>query len=243
MGLYGSVDESNKLLSGALADPDYAYFSNAILFGLFLNAWEKKDVAAAKDWTAKLAGLAKPNLDFLSSMAFRLAEKGRTREAELYYRRCIEVDPDYGYANLALARLLKDVGRAKEAIDIYSQLLMRWPDYGKPLAERGWMRVTESIDVASGLDDVRRAASLGEPFAQNLLGKFYWDGGLIPRDAGESVYWWHQSASQYYEMASQNLTMARQRLGSVEYQKLLTAAVTRVRKGAQDGASETRATP
>lgn len=231
MILYGRPDDAEKVLRRLIAEPANPH-KDAALYGLVEIALKRGNTAMAIAEADKLAALQEGDIGYLASVAYRLANAGQIQVAERYYKRCLERAPKYAYSLIALARIARDAKRPAEAIEYYGRALSDWPEYATALSDRGWLRVTQSLDAKAGVEDLRRASELGDAFAQNFLGYLYWEARIVARDPVEAIYWWRQSADQGNRPAQDNLKMARKEMGA-GYSTALATATARARQGAQ----------
>jgi TPR repeat protein len=229
MILYDRLDDAEKVLRRLIAESTNPR-KDAALFGLVDIALKRGNMAAAITEADKLAALQEGDIGYLASVAYRLANAGQIQVAERYYKRCLERAPKYAYSLIALARIARDAKRPAEAIDYYGRALADWPEYATALSDRGWLRVTQSLDAKAGVEDLRRASELGDAFAQNFLGTLYWEARIVARDPVEAIYWWRQSADQGNRPARDNLKMARKEMGT-GYSAAFATATARAQQG------------
>jgi len=66
-----------------------------------------------------------------SNYGIILKNLGKSKEAELSYRKAIEIKPDYADAHYNLGNVLKDIGKLQEAELSYRKAIKIKPDYTK----------------------------------------------------------------------------------------------------------------
>jgi tetratricopeptide (TPR) repeat protein len=113
--------------------------------------------------------------------AFDLYCKGKYKEAEAEYRKALEESPDSIGANLELGRLLRELGRAQEAVPYLSTAVELAPSLGAAALELGSALVaTEDWDGAE--KHLLRAARLEpkDPYAWWRLGYVCFRKGKVP---------------------------------------------------------------
>lgn len=231
MTLYGQLDEAEEVLRQLLSDSTSSSYRDAALLGLVDIALKRDDIDSALKVSAELAAMPNGSPDFLATAADRLADKGRNGEAERYYKVCLSRNPEHYQALLGLALLARDGRRPQDALGYLDRVLTSAPDDPRGLSERGWLRVNSSGDVTGGIEDLRRAAMLGDDFAQNILGALSWEGKVVRKDPADAIYWWIQGADLGNEDALRNLQMAERRLGA-GFQQLADNSRERVEQDA-----------
>lgn len=96
-----------------------------------------------------------------------------------------------------------------------------------------------SPDYASAAKWFRKAAELGDPQAELVLGMLYWTGRGVPRDPVRAVYWWRKLAEGGDPVAMRNLGLAYSRGVGVE--RNLGEALNWLRRAAEGGDPEAQA--
>jgi len=130
------------------------------------------------------------------------------------YRREAELDPKEhcgvcGPTEQAADTLLEEM-KYEEAIRLYSKVLARFPKDLHALYNRGFSELqVKRPKVAVG--DIRRAAELGSPDAQDLLGKMYLVGTTLPQDRDKAIAWLTRAADQGFEPSKALLELAKNR--------------------------------
>ena len=153
-------------------------------------------------------------------VALALVELGRMadtkRDFEIsagYYNQALSLKPNDVRVLVGLAAAKRDANRPHEAIALYDRAISLAPDDRWALAGRGWVQHKVLGNNEAAFPDMLKAAKLGEPSAQNVLGFLYWEGTGTQKNQAEALYWWTLSAKQNNETAVENLRMAKRRLG------------------------------
>jgi len=150
------------------------------------------------------------------------ARSDRFGQAETSYRQALEADPASPGARLGLARLLGDMGRNAEGLEVLAPLLTDRGDAPPVLLQEARLRLRAG-DSAGGLKAARRAAER-EPRsaeAQYLI-------GLGLEAAGE-----REEALAAFERAAE---IDPGHLGALSHVRTLAARLGRAEKAAQAGA-------
>lgn len=154
----------------------------------------------------------------------RLADARQDFETSLrYYSQALRLKPNDVSLLVSLAEARRDTNHTQEALAFYDRAIALAPDDRRALTGRGWLQHKILGNNDAAYPDVLKAAKLGDPYAQNILGYLYWEGKGIRRNQPEALYWWTLSDKQKNETASQNLDMAKLKLGS-HFNDMLSAA-------------------
>jgi tetratricopeptide (TPR) repeat protein len=211
-GLSPSKAERLKAIARFLEGQDY------VLYG---------DTARAKEAFAELADNSADN-EYKAYSLVELAhfsQKDHDYEAaSRYLKRALALGTYDVRVLVELAATSRDANRPKEALAFYDQAIARGPNDMWALSGRGWLNHAILGNDAAAFPDILKAATLGEAFAQNVLGHFYWEGKVVAKSEGDALYWWTLSAKQKNGMAEANLQMAKQRLGK-DFDSILDAAL------------------
>jgi TPR repeat protein len=140
----------------------------------------------------------------LCPTAERLATRGsywkthtRLDLAEKDYRRALEVDPGYVWAQSALGSMLVVQGKSEEGVP-----LCRWAaERGEPAAQYclGYAYakgLTVAKDPGEAVHWMRRAADNGNATAMTALGSRYWHGDGVPQDKEKAIELWRKAATR-----------------------------------------------
>lgn len=128
-------------------------------------------------------------------------------------RQALNIKPNDVRLLVEAAASARDGNRPQESLTFYDRAIALAPDDIWALSGRGWVRHKILGDHAAAFPDMHKAARLGEPVAQNVLGYFYWEGIAADKNRGEALYWWTLSAKQKNKTAEENLAMAKHKLG------------------------------
>ncbi len=125
-----------------------------------LGTWflRKGDLSAAQAaFTLSLESAATaPALDGLGCVAFRSA---RVSEAELFFARAIDLDPDYGRAKANLALLYEQLGRTRDAEELYGGALGLSPE--DPYARNNFgVFLADTQNARRGLFELKKAGTI-----------------------------------------------------------------------------------
>lgn len=135
--------------------PSPPRFACAILLALAASASPQGDAPARHRATS-------PSFDALAASAARARDEGRREEALAAYRRALRQRPSWQEGRWALATLLYDMDRFREALEQFDRLVAARPDDGGALALRGLCLSRLGQNVAA-LEALLRARTLGIP--------------------------------------------------------------------------------
>jgi tetratricopeptide (TPR) repeat protein len=98
--------------------------------------------------------------------------------------------------------------RYPEAIKLYSKLLQHDPKVVEALSNRAYCE--EQLGLRKeAFEDFSRAAELGNPYAQDMLGRIYLVGTAVPHDRKKAIEWLTKAVAQGYEPSKEVLEMAK----------------------------------
>lgn len=132
------------------------------------------------------------------------------KKALTFYNDAIALAPDNDELTKALlgrANLHIKAKRFAEAISDLSNSLNATPNDKDAYANRGFAYHNMG-DLNKTFQDYKSAAELGEAWAQNQLGTFYWHGVVVPKDKNEAIKWFRLSAQNGNKEGKKNLAEA-----------------------------------
>jgi hypothetical protein len=115
--------------------------------------------------------------------------------AELLYRELLDEEPDNMEVAAALTWLLTKRKECGEVISLATRVLQQQPDNSKTIGNRAFCYFHTGQDQL-GIIDYRRAAELGDSWAQKHLARYYWQGNLVPKDRDRALQLLRASAVQ-----------------------------------------------
>lgn len=92
------------------------------LYGLGLTRWQGRDISGAEETCHRMLGLAPEDPQIWLLLAYSQAALGKFGEAEISYRKALEIFPDYHDAQLGLTELRRDVGDIVESEKLIAAL-------------------------------------------------------------------------------------------------------------------------
>lgn len=138
--------------------------------------------------------------------------EGDTDAAVRAYRREERLDPRNSCRPCGpleqAADTLREDHRYQEAIKLYSKLLKYDPKDADALGNRAYSE--EQLGLRKeAFEDFSRAAELGNPYAQDMLGRIYLVGTAVPHDRKKAIEWLTKAVAQGYEPSRELLEMAK----------------------------------
>lgn len=210
LGLSASKADALKLEARWLEAKDYVLYEKKKQAKQLLTtiANDPSDDEHNASALIELADMAKADRDLESAMR--------------YYQQGLNRKPDHVRLLVGLAATMRDLKRSQEALALYDRAIATAPNDKWALAGRGWLHHNLKNDTAA-LPDVLKAAKLGDPTSQSILGYIYWQGEVVKRDQIEALHWWNQSAKQKHKIAEESLQYAKEHLGA-NYNEMLARA-------------------
>jgi TPR repeat protein len=106
------------------------------------------------------------------------------------------------------ADTLREDHKYQEAIELYSKVLQNDPTASDALSSRAYSE--EQVGQRKeAFKDFSRAAELGSPYAQDMLGRIYLVGTSVPHDRQKAIEWLTKAVAQGYESSRELLEMAK----------------------------------
>jgi len=112
------------------------------------------------------------------------------------------------------ADTLVEEAKYGDAIPLYSKVLAHDPKDIDALYRRGFSELQDRRPKAA-VRDIRRAAELGNPDAEDLLGKMYLVGTTLPQNRDKAIEWLTKAANQGFEPSKALLELAKNRNASL----------------------------
>jgi TPR repeat protein len=138
-----------------------------------------------------------PTAERLASRGYYWNAHSRLDLAEKDYRRALEVDPGYVWAQSTLGSMLVVQGKSEEGVP-----LCRWAaERGDPAAQYclGYAYakgLTGSKDPGEAVRWMGRAADTGNVTAMTALGAHYWRGDGVLQDKAKAIELWRKAAAR-----------------------------------------------
>jgi predicted Zn-dependent protease len=182
-----------------------------------VHAYRGFEMGAAKDFKGALVHFDQaialdPEPDFLCRRAGAMSEINMRKEAFADVARALSQTPDSRYCIETAARMAAGVDDAAEVARVMSAIIAVNPGYATAYAQRGWSYQRQGkLDLA--FPDYLAAARLGDSWAQERVGKLYWDGAGVKQNRDEALAWLDKAAKQGNTDARASLDEARKALG------------------------------
>lgn len=131
----------------------------------------------------------------------------KPEDAVIHFKRAIDLEPERDQKTEALWLRLRAMQALHPGVDDVAdadQLLKLSPNNAFALGVRGHAR-TAANDYPGALVDFRLAASLGDAYAQMMLGRLYWNGQGVTQDRAEAEDWFRRAANNGNEDAAKYL--------------------------------------
>lgn len=131
--------------------------------------------------------------------------RNERKAAELYQKAANAGNLNAEY-KLASYIIQKDKEKLPEAVKIMEHLVeVGFPDAVYALGTLYYTGTGVEEDFAKGADLIKKAADMGDPRAQDLLGRWCSDGELYKPDYESAVHWFEDAAKKNYAPAQVNL--------------------------------------
>jgi len=121
---------------------------------------------------------------------------------------------EYTQALIEAGRIHSRLKEYKEALPYWDKVAQANPSYETD-ASRYWFWSNHGFALMQAgrnqeaLKDFLKAAGMGDPWAQNQLGKLYWYGTIVKKDNKEAIKWFEQAAKQGFVEGQNNLRDAK----------------------------------
>jgi tetratricopeptide (TPR) repeat protein len=137
---------------------------------------------------------------------------GNTVEAVHAYKRAARLNPRESCTPCGpfeqAADTLREDHKYPEAIKLYSKVLQHDPRAVDALSNRAYSEIQVGLRKEAFMD-FSRAAELGSPYAQDMLGRIYLVGASVPHDRQKAIEWLTKAVAQGYEPSRELLEMAK----------------------------------
>lgn len=147
-----------------------------------------------------------PTPERLASRGYYSTTHSRLDLAEKDYRRALELDPGYVWAQSALGSMLVNKGASEEGLTLCRQAA----DRGEPAAQYcvGYAYakgLTVAKDPGEAAHWMGKAADNGFVTAMTALGQSYWRGDGVPQDKTKAIELWRNAAARGSAEAKKHL--------------------------------------
>ncbi len=175
-----------------------------------LIAWHR-GTASPQSVVGPLSRVANSAADF-ANLGVVLRATGNHGQAEVAYRRALEVDPGFAAANYNLGNLLGDAGQTEAAAQSYRNAIRHKPDYAEAWNGLGIMRQRQS-DLPEAMDAFKAASRLAPKWAEPHTNLGVALLGLEQYEASRQAFQASLAADPSYAQAHGNLSALLLRAG------------------------------